>query len=70
MNPQNVLDRDLIRGAHRVDRPAHRLDVVEHLGGGDIAGLVTQAGGELGLEQAAATDLQPLDPRGCDRFCT
>ena len=62
------LHSDRSPGQHRLHGPEHRLDVPEHLHGGDIARFLSELVGGLGAEQPPATHLQPPDPGGGHRF--
>ena len=52
-----MLDADVFADADGVDRPAHGLDVVEHLRGRDIGRVVAEPDRQVGAQQAATTDL-------------
>jgi hypothetical protein len=60
---RQTVDGDRLGVAERVDRPRHRVDVSEHLVGGDVDGGVSRSGCGLGTEQPASAHEQPLDER-------
>ena len=60
---EDVLDGDPWTVAERVNRPVHRLDVVEDLGRCDVLTGVLEPSRQICLEQATPTDLQAFDPR-------
>ena len=68
MRLEHDLHADRSAGRHRLHGPGHRLDVPQHLHGGDVAGLLAELASGLGAEQPAAPHLEALDPRGGHRL--
>jgi hypothetical protein len=66
VEPQQVLHRDRIAGTDAQDRRRHRVDVGEHLGGGDVGRRLTQFDRRLGPQQSPRAHFQALDPGGRD----
>jgi hypothetical protein len=69
MNLQQQLHGDGIAGTDMVDAEDHGVDVSEHLNRVGIGGIVPQVPGSFCAQEAASTDLQPLDPRRGDGLC-
>ena len=65
---EEILGRDRLLAAQMLDGPRHRLQVVQHLDRGHVRQFIAAASCRLGLEQPAASDLQALDARRCDRL--
>jgi hypothetical protein len=61
---EKALDGNARSCTERLDRPVHRLDVVEDLGCRNVGTPVAEVLGELCLQEPAPADLQSLDLRG------
>lgn len=65
---EQAIDGDRLSRAEGVDRPRHRVDVPEHLAGGDVGVGLARGARRLGAEEPAPAHDESLDERRGNRL--